>query len=59
MQGRGVGSPLIRHGIKTLAVRAVPALFLEGSPDYCSRFGFEPPAHEPWMTGTLVPWMSA
>jgi putative acetyltransferase len=77
VQRRGVGSALIRHGIKVLSARAVPAVFLEGSPDYYSRFGFEPgtdhsfrrpslriprpgfqvlllPAHEPWMTGTLV-----
>jgi putative acetyltransferase len=77
VQGQGVGGALIRHGISTLAARAVPAVFLEGSPDYYSRFGFEPgtdhsfrrpslripqpafqvlllPAHEPWMTGTLV-----
>lgn len=76
-QRRGVGGALIRHGIKALAARGVPAVFLEGSPDYYSRFGFEPatdmgfrrpslripkpafqvlllPAHEPWMTGTLV-----
>lgn len=76
-QRRGVGGALIRHGISTLAARAVPAVFLEGSPDYYSRFGFERgadhsfrrpslripkpgfqvlllPAHEPWMTGTLV-----
>jgi putative acetyltransferase len=77
VQGRGVGGALIRHGIEALARRAVPAVFLEGSPVYYSRFGFEPgadqgfrrpslripkpgfqvlllPAHEPWMTGTLV-----
>jgi putative acetyltransferase len=41
LQGRGIGSALIRHGIETLARRAVPAVFLEGSPVYYSRFGFE------------------
>ncbi|MBM7856631.1 GNAT family N-acetyltransferase [Lentzea nigeriaca] len=76
-QRRGIGSALIRHGLETLAERAVPVVFLEGNPAYYSRFGFvrgedlgfrKPslripdgafqaitlPAHEPWMTGTLV-----
>ncbi len=41
-QGRGVGSELIRHGLRALADAGVPAVFLEGSPAYYSRFGFSP-----------------
>ncbi|MFM9454477.1 GNAT family N-acetyltransferase [Streptomyces europaeiscabiei] len=39
---RGIGSALVRHGLKALAERAVPLVFLEGDPGYYSRFGFEP-----------------
>jgi putative acetyltransferase len=39
---RGVGSALVRHGVRTLAERAVPLVFLEGDPRYYSRFGFAP-----------------
>jgi putative acetyltransferase len=39
---RGVGSALVRHGLKALAERAVPLVFLEGDPGYYSRFGFVP-----------------
>ncbi len=41
---RGVGSALVRHGLRTLAERAVPVVFLEGDPGYYSRFGFTPGA---------------
>jgi putative acetyltransferase len=43
-QRRGAGSALIRKGLELLAERAVPLVFLEGSPLYYSRFGFEPGA---------------
>jgi len=43
-QGRGIGSALIRHRLGLLADRNVPVVFLEGSPIYYSRFGFEPGA---------------
>ena len=39
-QKRGVGSALVRKGLKVLAQRAVPLVFLEGDPGYYSRFGF-------------------
>jgi len=39
-QRRGVGSALVRRGLQQLAQRAVPLVFLEGSPAYYSRFGF-------------------
>lgn len=41
-QRRGIGSALVRHGLKALAERAVPLVFLEGDPGYYSRFGFVP-----------------
>jgi putative acetyltransferase len=39
---RGLGSALVRKGLKALAQRAVPLVFLEGDPGYYSRFGFAP-----------------
>jgi putative acetyltransferase len=39
---RGIGSALVRYGLKALAERAVPVVFLEGDPGYYSRFGFAP-----------------
>ncbi|WP_433181718.1 GNAT family N-acetyltransferase [Actinoallomurus sp. CA-150999] len=39
-QGRGIGSALVRRGLKVMAERSVPVVFLEGSPDYYARFGF-------------------
>jgi putative acetyltransferase len=39
-QKRGIGSALVRQGLKALAERAVPLVFLEGDPVYYSRFGF-------------------
>jgi putative acetyltransferase len=41
-QGRGVGSALIRHGLRELDDRGVPLVFLEGDPRYYSRAGFRP-----------------
>jgi len=41
-QNKGVGATLIRRGLELLAERKVPLVFLEGSPTYYSRFGFEP-----------------
>ena len=41
-QKRGIGSALVRHGLKALAERAIPLVFLEGDPGYYSRFGFAP-----------------
>jgi putative acetyltransferase len=39
---RGIGSALVREGLKALGQRAVPLVFLEGDPGYYSRFGFAP-----------------
>jgi putative acetyltransferase len=41
-QNRGIGSALVRHGLKALAKQAAPLVFLEGDPRYYSRFGFVP-----------------
>jgi putative acetyltransferase len=41
-QKRGIGSALVRKGLKALAKRTVPLVFLEGDPGYYSRFGFAP-----------------
>jgi putative acetyltransferase len=37
---RGVGSEMIRSGLRILAEDRVPAVFLEGDPAYYARFGF-------------------
>jgi putative acetyltransferase len=41
-QNNGIGSALVRHGLKALAEQAAPLVFLEGDPRYYSRFGFVP-----------------
>jgi putative acetyltransferase len=40
-QRQGVGGRLVRHAIDEAGRFGAPLLFLEGSPDYYSRFGFE------------------
>lgn len=40
-QGKGVGSALIQHGLETVSLLPEPLVFLEGSPTYYARFGFE------------------
>ena len=41
-QRQGVGGLLVRHGLEQLATHGVPLVFLEGSPIYYARFGFQP-----------------
>ncbi len=41
-QRQGVGAALVSRGLVVMADRGAPAVFLEGSPDYYSRFGFMP-----------------
>lgn len=41
-QRRGVGSALVRRGLELLDERGIPAVFLEGSPQYYGRLGFAP-----------------
>jgi len=39
-QRRGIGSALVREGLRILDERGVPLVFLEGNPAYYSRLGF-------------------
>lgn len=41
LQNRGIGSLLIRESLTRLARRREPLVFLEGSPGYYPRFGFQ------------------
>jgi putative acetyltransferase len=41
-QRRGVGAGLVAAAVEGAAALGAPALFLEGSPDYYGRQGFEP-----------------
>jgi len=52
-QKRGVGSALIRRGLEMLVERAAPVVFLEGSPTYYPRFGFEPGAEHGFRKPSL------
>lgn len=40
LQGRGIGSQLIRNGLDVIRSRPEPLVFLEGDPRYYRRFGF-------------------
>jgi putative acetyltransferase len=44
-QRRGVGTDLVREGLREMDRRRVPVVFLEGHPDYYPRHGFTP-GHE-------------
>lgn len=52
-QRQGIGSAMIRRGLELLVDRAVPVVFLEGSPQYYSRFGFEPGAEQGFRKPSL------
>src|SRR5262245_3774868 len=39
-QRQGVGSALVKHGLRAMDERGVPLVFLEGNPRYYARFGF-------------------
>ena len=41
-QRRGIGSALVRYGLEQVCDRREPLVFLEGSPSFYPRFGFEP-----------------
>lgn len=41
-QGRGVGAELVRRTLELLRDRPEPLVFVEGSPGYYGRLGFEP-----------------
>lgn len=51
-QKQGIGSALIRAGLKTLAARGEDLVFLIGHPTYYGRFGFDSKAAEAY----LCPW---
>lgn len=73
-QGHGIGSALIRHGLAEVRrLGDEPLVFLEGSPGYYARFGFEPgeplgfrrpslripePAFQVMRLPPWEPWMS-
>lgn len=44
VQRRGVGTALLRHALEQLRTRDEPLIFLEGSPSFYPRFGFQPAA---------------
>lgn len=48
-QGHGIGGRLVREALQAAQHARWPLVFLEGSPDYYSRFGFEA-AHERGFT---------
>jgi putative acetyltransferase len=52
-QRQGIGSALIRHGLELLAARSIPIVFVEGPPDYYSRFGFRPGAAQGFRKPSL------
>ncbi|MEU1622494.1 N-acetyltransferase [Streptomyces sp. NPDC005722] len=41
-QRSGVGTALVRHGLRILTEQAVPLVFVEGDPAYYTRLGFLP-----------------
>jgi putative acetyltransferase len=40
-QRRGIGTALLRHAVRVAVTRRVPLIFLEGSPTYYGKRGFE------------------
>jgi predicted N-acetyltransferase YhbS len=68
-QGQGIGSALIREGLKQLTASNVDLVFVLGDPGYYTRYGFQPagpfslhapypipPAHaDAWMVQALKP----
>lgn len=72
-QGEGIGRALVAHAVAAAGDAASPAVFLEGSPAYYSRLGFEPggahgftrpsvripePAFQVVTLPALEPWMT-
>ncbi|SNT55514.1 putative acetyltransferase [Asanoa hainanensis] len=52
-QRRGVGTALIREGLRQLDEQGVPLVFLEGDPAYYSRTGFTPAAEHGFRRPSL------
>ena len=57
-QRRGIGGALIREVLERADVAGEPLVVLEGSPDYYTRFGFEP-AERFGIRIDLPPWAPA
>jgi len=72
-QRRGIGTALVQQALETASQRAVPLVFLEGSPDYYGRRGFTcaedlgfrapslripPPAFQVACLPGYEPWMT-
>ena len=53
VQGQGIGSALVRHGLAQVRTRPEPLVFLEGSPRYYPRFGFVPGAELGFLRPSL------
>ncbi len=52
-QGTGIGSALVRRGLKVMTERSVPVVFLEGPPGYYARFGFRAGAEQGFRKPSL------
>lgn len=52
-QRQGIGTKLIRRGVELLVERDTPLVFLEGSPTYYPRLGFEPAAEHGFRKPSL------
>ncbi|WP_433833584.1 GNAT family N-acetyltransferase [Actinoplanes sp. CA-015351] len=52
-QKRGVGSALVREGLRRLDELGVPLVFLEGDPRYYSRLGFGPAVEQGFRKPSL------
>src|SRR5215207_9427240 len=49
----GIASALIRRGLQIMTEQSVPVVFLEGSPEYYSRFGFTAGAEQGFRKPSL------
>jgi putative acetyltransferase len=52
-QGRGIGSELIREGLRRADEQGVPLVFLEGDPRFYSRLGFGPAGEQGFRRPSL------
>jgi putative acetyltransferase len=52
-QRAGIGSELVRRGLRAMAERSVPVVFVEGPPGYYSRLGFAPGAEQGFRKPSL------
>lgn len=52
-QREGIGSDMIKRGLRLMENRSVPVVFVEGPPGYYSRFGFAPGAQQGFRKPSL------